>query len=251
MKKIVKILIFMLILVSFATFSNAANPGIAISGKNQAEKGKTYSLKILAMDFIREGTQKAIEGKLEYDTTKLEFVKIETKNNWSVTMSGDKTGLVATKDVGLYGNISSIEEIAEITFKVKENATLGNTQIKAVDILTSADGDEIAGADQPKTIEIVDKIDEPEEEPTIDSNPEPETKPETQPETTSGTKGEVKPETQPETKAGSDATSSKEDTTKSKTEHLKTGSKHIIVLIGITSMIALGTFIGYKRYKNI
>ena len=238
MKKSIKTLILVLIMISFATLSMAANVSVSLkANKEKVEVGDKVTIAVKVNNFTREGEQKAIEAKLEYDTSKLEYESKGKANDWSVTLSSDKTGLVASKE----GEVKESETVVELTFKVKEDATVGTTDIKIKDILTSADGDEEAATDQKATIEIVKKGSLGTEE-----TQEPETKQDTGTKTTQEEKkttSEVKTGEKAEVKSGT-------DTTVSKVEYPKTGALKTILPIFIGLIIAIGTAIGYKRYKK-
>ncbi len=151
MKKVVSI-ITLIILIMISTVSMAADASLNISFDNsKVEAGDEIKTSLTVKDFTRDGDNKAIELKLSYDTTKLEYKSISWKNSWTGTISSDKTGVVASKT----GEVSSSETVAEITFKVKESTAVGNISISASDIVTSADGDELQSANASGSFEVV------------------------------------------------------------------------------------------------
>ena len=157
-KKVLRIMLMMLILLSIATISKAGNVGITVEPERaEVERGTDLKVSIRVTGFTREGTQKAIEGKLVYDKSKLEYKSKSAQNDWSLTMSGDHTGFVATKDE----TVTSSEIIAEITFTVKEGAELGDTEITIEDVLTSSDGDEEGANIVAGGVEIIAKVETP------------------------------------------------------------------------------------------
>ena len=228
MKRIVKILVLMLILASFATVSMAADVSLSLSpSKTKVEVGQEVKVAITVRNFTREGIQKAIELKLGYENTKLEIKKVEGKNGWTVTTSSDKTGIVVSKNE----EVNSSETVAEITFLVKEDATTGSTNITAQNILTSADGDEIEAANTSATIEIIKKEVTPSDDDNQDVDP-------------NADKDKSKGQEENKSKEG---TNDKDST--SKKDYPYTGVEEYIIPIGIVAIFSAGAFIGYRRYK--
>lgn len=154
MKKIVGILTLIVIIISLATISMAAEVSMSLSpDADKVQLGNEVKVRFLAKDFTREGTEKAIEAKIEFDSEKLEYKSVNWNNGWTGNFSTDGTGMVAQKS----SQVTANEVVVEIVYKVKDNATLGSTIIKASDILTSADGDEVEVASCQTSIEIKEK----------------------------------------------------------------------------------------------
>ena len=244
MKRIIKILVLMLILAGFATISLAANVSLNLTpSKTKVEVGQEVKVKISVNEFTREGTQKAIELKLGFENSKIEIKKVEGKNGWTVTTSSDKTGIVASKE----SEVSSNEEVAEITFAVKADAQLGNTQITAQNILTSADGDEEEAVNTSTVIEITKKEAEP-INPGEDGDGEDEGGNQPGKEDSDNGGQNNGKSTKDGDSTGTGNGTAKDDTT-AKKENPYTGVEDVILPIGIVAIFSVGTFIGYRRYK--
>lgn len=154
MKRIISALIVVITILSLTTISMAAELSVALnSEKEKVEQGTEIKISLIVNNFTRTGTQKAIEAKVEYDNTKLEYKGITWTNGWTGSVSADETGIVASKS----SEVKESEVIAEITYFVKTEAEEGKTEIKASQILTSADGDEVEANDTKAEIEIVKK----------------------------------------------------------------------------------------------
>lgn len=244
MKRIVKIIVLMLILAGFATVSMAADVSLNLSpSKTKVEVGQEVKVTVTVSNFTREGTQKAIELKLGCESAKLEIKKVEGKNDWTVTTSSDKTGIVVSKN----GDVNNSEIVAEITFLVKENATIGNTSITAQNILTSADGDEEEVANISTTIEIIEKEEEPIEPGEDEGGNQPGKEDSDKGKQDNGKTTKDGDSKGTEKEAGT-SKETKDDTT-SKKENPYTGVEDVILPIGIVAIFSVGTFIGYRRYK--
>ncbi len=150
MKRIISALIVIMIILSLTTISMAAEVSVSLKPeKEKVEPGAEIKVSLIVNNFTRTGTQKAIEAKVEYDNTKLEYKGISWSNGWTGSLSEDETGVVANKS----SEVKESEVIAEITYLVK--AEEGKAEIKASQILTSADGDEVEASDTKTEIEIV------------------------------------------------------------------------------------------------
>jgi hypothetical protein len=241
MKKILKIVLMMLILLSFATISKAANVNLSLTPEqDKVERGKEVKVLIKISNFGREGNENAIEGKLTYETSKLEFGKIEGKNGWTITISGDKTGFTAIKE----GTISSSETVAEITFKVKEEAAFGKTSLNVEKVVTSCDGDEVNATTTNTEIEVVEKIannnEDKDGENKDDGNKD------------NGNKDNGNNDANPEKKDDANkasANGNNADGSKAKESHPNTGVKNVVVPIITIGFISVGAFIGYRKYR--
>ena len=159
MKKLISVLIMIIMMLSLTTISMAAEVSVSLSPeKENVEQGTEIKVSLIVNNFTREGTQKAIEAKVEYDNTKIEYKSINWMNSWTGNISTDGTGLTANKS----SEVKESEVIAEITYLIKENAEKGKTEIEASQILTSADGDEVEASDAKAEIGIIEAgIDQP------------------------------------------------------------------------------------------
>lgn len=154
MKKIVKIFLILLMLISFATIVNATEASISLNSENkEIEQRSEIKVQLIINDFGRTGSMNALEGKMEYDAEKLNYKKVEYKNGWGGQITADGTGMALNKS----GTIEKNEVIAEITYEVKETAELGKTKISLTNITTSTDGDEVEVNNTETEVEIVKK----------------------------------------------------------------------------------------------
>lgn len=171
MKKILSIIALVLMIISISTITMATDVSVSLRAeKQEVEKGAEIKITIGANGFTREGANKAIEGKIEFDSEKLKYETITWQNGWTGTVSTDGTGLTAMKSV----EVGETENIAIITYKVKQDVEEGNTKIELKEILTSADGDEVAASDVETTIKIIEKqvVPETPDEPQNPDDPE-------------------------------------------------------------------------------
>ena len=154
MKRIISALIVIMIILSLTTISKAAEVSVSLNPeKEKVEAGTEIKVSLIVNNFTRTGTQKAIEAKVEYDNTKLEYKSVSWNNGWTGNISTDRTGMTATKS----SEVKESEVIAEITYLVKAEAEEGKAEIKASQIITSAEGDEVEASDTKTEIEIVKK----------------------------------------------------------------------------------------------
>ena len=154
MKKSIKIFLIILMLISFATIVNAADVTMSLKPeKEKIEQGSEIKVQLIIKDFGRTGNMNALEGKIVYETEKLNYKKIEYKNNWGGQVTEDGTGMTLNKS----GTIEKDEVVAEITYEVKETAELGKTKVALTNINTSTDGDEIEVNNIETEMEIVKK----------------------------------------------------------------------------------------------
>ena len=154
MKKSIKIFLIILMLISFATIVNAADVTMSLKPeKEKIEQGSEIKVQLIIKDFGRTGNMNALEGKIVYETEKLNYKKIEYKNNWGGQVTEDGTGMTLNKS----GTIEKDEVVAEITDEVKETAELGKTKVALTNINTSTDADEIEVNNIETEMEIVKK----------------------------------------------------------------------------------------------
>lgn len=126
MKKTLKI-ILIVILALCIMVPVMATDEIASSlstSQKEVKRGEKVTI-ILQLNNLPTSNTKALEGKISFDSSKLELINNENLNNWITTLSTDGTGMASYKT----GSSSSDEQILKLTFKVKENAELGDTTI--------------------------------------------------------------------------------------------------------------------------
>ena len=218
MKKIISILVILVVLM-ISTVSMAAGTCVGLAFDNaKIEAGKEVKLSITVNDFTESGENNAIEFKLTYDSEKLEYKSTKGVNDWAMQASKDGTGFVGTKS----GTVGKTEKIAEITFKVKDDAEVGKIDVSASDILVAVDiNPEMELSNVTNSLEVIGKQpnpedNKPEETKPEDNKPEDDKQEETKPE-------ETKPEDnkQEETKPENNKPEEKPNTPNNKTEQAK------------------------------
>ncbi|MGN1299500.1 MAG: cohesin domain-containing protein [Candidatus Scatovivens sp.] len=165
MKKTFVIFIILLWCMTITCMASGVSMSLN-TDKSKVQSKENFTIKISVNNFVRPGEQKAVEAKLEYNKNIFEFQNINWCSNWIGSISSDKTGIVASKS----GNVTQTETIAEITFKVKESAQVGNSAIKIKNVLTSSNGDEVTAPENQIYLEVYKQAPE-ESKPEIE-NPE-------------------------------------------------------------------------------
>lgn len=127
MKKTLKIFLCMILALCIMVPVMAANENITSSlsaSKTEVKKGEEITV-TLQLNNIPSSNTKALEGKISFDSSKLELQKNENLNSWITTLSTDGTGMASYKT----GASSANEQTLKLTFKVKEDAKAGETTI--------------------------------------------------------------------------------------------------------------------------
>ena len=136
MKKICKIIIFILILMNiFAVYCLADTTfGIKlISGSEKILKDQSEVVLYLSLqDYTKDGIL-GYEASIEYDNTVFESIVMEGLNGWD-TPDYDET---THKFVSTTKTAKANTNIAKITMKVKKNATEKQTEIKIKNLIIS------------------------------------------------------------------------------------------------------------------
>lgn len=272
MKRFLKIVLLVIILLMFTTISNAAtNATISLIPNEETFKsGDTVKVQIFITNFTREGTQKAVELKLKYDSNILQYKEIEFSDGWNGKISENGTGLVAAKS----SQVTATEVIAEITFIVKQNASEGETSIIANEIISSADGDEVKLSNAITNINVIantktstpvktqDNSEDDSDDDFEDSNKYYSSSSSDDDDLFNyeNTEGYISSSNDDETQYSFDDYNDSNDNynnnieesndiTTSNNDYPKTGSEKIIIPMGISGLISLGAFLGYKKYK--
>ena len=131
-KKTISI-ILTIILLLFTTSVYAANDSFNTSlsvNKSSVEQGENVIVTINISDISIESGEKGIgayTAKLDFDSSVLEYVETNGTDKWEAPFYQDKqiTGTTADGKV-----VDTNQNIGTITFKVKENAPVGETTIK-------------------------------------------------------------------------------------------------------------------------
>lgn len=127
MKKTLRVFLCMILALCIMVPVMAANENITSSlsaSKTEVKTGEEITV-ILQLNNIPSSNTKALEGKISFDSSKLELQKNENLNSWITTLSTDGTGMASYKT----GSSSANEQTLKLTFKVKEDAKTGETTI--------------------------------------------------------------------------------------------------------------------------
>jgi len=118
--------------VQAASFSFIATPN-----QTTVEKGGTVqvSLKIADINAGELGIN-TVESKLSYDKEFFENIKIDSKNNWSITYNEGNGELLA---VLVTTGVTTNQEIGTITLKIKQNPSIPSGKINFTEV-SSNDG---------------------------------------------------------------------------------------------------------------
>lgn len=263
MKKLISTLIIILLLM-VSTVSMAAGPAMGLSFDNaKIEAGKEVKLYITVNDFAQGGNQNAIEFKLTYDSTKLEYKSTKGANEWAIQASLDGTGFVGTKT----GTVNSSEKIAEITFKVKDNTEVGKINVSASDILVAVDiNPEIELSNVSNSLEVIGTQEEetkpennkPEDNKPEDNKPEDNKPEDNKPEDNKPQENKPEDNKQQESKPQDkiEPTKNNNKVSVNPTEKPKTLPKAgendiLLVLGGILLVIGIVSYKKVKKYKEI
>ena len=152
---VISFLIFCLV-CSLLNFSNAAGQTVIdISAQNEIEKGKTL---VVTLPVTGDGDGvNGLQGTLKYDSTVLELVDKSTITGWTITGYNASTGVFLTEVSNVADEstfITDKKDLITFKFKVKENATSGNTQIDVTNIVASG-ASSLQNTSVSKTVNIV------------------------------------------------------------------------------------------------
>lgn len=109
----------------------------------QAKKGDTITVTIGLKDIAIESGEKGIgayTAEIQFDSSVLEYVSTNGTDKWEAPLYQDGFITSNTKDAKV---VNTAQSIATITFKVKENAKLGETSIALRNFSGSAAGPDI------------------------------------------------------------------------------------------------------------
>ena len=109
----------------------------------QAKRGDTITVTIGLKDIAIESAEKGIgayTAEIQFDSSVLEYVSVNGTDKWEAPLYQDGFITSNTKDAKV---VNTTQSIATITFKVKENAKLGETSIALRNFSGSAAGPDI------------------------------------------------------------------------------------------------------------
>ncbi len=156
-KKTISIILIAIILL-FTTTVYAASDSFktALSVNNSSvKKGENVVVTISLNNISIESGEKGIgayTAKLDFDSSVLEYVETKGTENWEAPFYSEKQITGTTND----GNVvNTNQSIGTITFKVKENATLGETTIKLTNFSGSTAETDVSSEDTSIKITVV------------------------------------------------------------------------------------------------
>ena len=157
-KKAISIILTVIMLL-FTTNVYAANDSFktALSVNNSSVKrGENVTITISLNDISIESGEKGIgayTASLEFNSSVFEYVKTEGTDKWEAPVYQEKRIVGNTVDGEV---VNTNQSIGTITFKVKEDATLGETTIKLTNFSGSNAETDISSEDATVKITIVD-----------------------------------------------------------------------------------------------
>lgn len=132
MKKTLKIALIAILALCIMVPVMAANENITSSlsaSQNKVKREEKFTITVQLNNLPTSNT-KALEGKISFDSSKLELVNNENLNGWITTLSTDGTGMASYKT----GSSTANEAVLKLTFKVKDSAELGDTTISVANM---------------------------------------------------------------------------------------------------------------------
>lgn len=158
MKKVLtSMIIFMVIMMIYIAPSHALGFNLGIETNNDVvTRGGTLTVTVSTknFDFGSQGID-ACTGIIEYSTDVFEELTasdIQGNNGWGISYNNGKILCVPSSS----GYITEEGDLFTITFKVKSNATMGNTQIAIKDFIINdaASGERVETADVTKEVSV-------------------------------------------------------------------------------------------------
>ncbi len=156
-KNIICILLIAMLLV-FTTNAYAVSDSFKTTltvNKAQAKRGEEITVTIALSDIAIESGEKGIgayTASIDFDTSVLEYVSTNGTDKW------DKPFYQNMKIAGTTGDgkvVNTAQNIGTITFKVKDNAGLGETTIKLLNFSGSTAESDVKAADTSVKITIL------------------------------------------------------------------------------------------------
>lgn len=153
MKKIISIILIILLVACTAKVYAASDSFYTTLTINnsQAKRGDTITVTIGLKDIAIESGEKGIgayTAEIQFDSSVLEYVSVNGTDKWEAPLYQDGFITSNTKDAKV---VTTTQSIAIITFKVKENAKLGETSIALRNFSGSAAGPDILASNNGAT----------------------------------------------------------------------------------------------------
>lgn len=159
MKKIISIML-MILLVVCTTKVQAANDSFGTTltiNNSQAKRGDTITVTMGLKDIAIESGEKGIgayTAGIQFDSSVLEYVSTDGIGKWEAPLYQDGFITSNTNDAEV---VTTTQNIATITFKVKENAKVGETSISITNFSGSSVGaDILASSNGTTNLTIID-----------------------------------------------------------------------------------------------
>ena len=145
MKKMISIILIILLVACTAKVYAASDSFYTTLTINnsQAKRGDTITVTIGLKDIAIQSGEKGIgayTAEIQFDSSVLEYVSVNGTDKWEAPLYQDGFITSNTKDAKV---VNTTQSIATITFKVKENAKLGETSIALRNFSGSAAGADI------------------------------------------------------------------------------------------------------------
>ena len=153
MKKIISILL-MIVFVMATVNVQAANDNFGTTltiHNSQAKRGDTITVTIGLKDIAIESGEKGIgayTAGIQFDSSVLEYVSTDGTDKWEAPFYQDGFITSNTKDAEV---VTTTQSIGTITFKVRENAKLGETSISVTNFSGSTAGTDVLASNNGAT----------------------------------------------------------------------------------------------------
>ena len=155
-KKIIGIIL--ILILAFMTNVYAANDSFKTNltvDNSKVKKGQNVTVTISLSDIAIESGEKGIAAytaKIDFDSSVLEYVSTKGTDKWEEPFYQDTLITGETKDAEV---IKTSQSIGTITFKVKEDAKLGDTTIKLTNFSGSTASSDVAANDSSVKVTII------------------------------------------------------------------------------------------------
>lgn len=159
MKKVISILLMILLVLcttKVQAASDSFNTTLTINN-SQVKRGDTVTVTLGLKDIAIESGEKGIgayTAEIKFDSSVLEYVSADGVGKWEAPLYQDGYITSNTNDAEV---VTTTQNIATITFKVKENASLGETSVSVANFSGSAlQADILASGNGSAKLTIVD-----------------------------------------------------------------------------------------------
>lgn len=239
-KKIFTIALLILLLIIMTSVVTAASFTVGVqSNKIEAKPGDevVVTLSISNIDKGNKDGMNAISGTIGFDSNVLTYVSYTVAGGWSMQAYNESTGTFAiTKN----DYTTESQTIMTVTFKVKDNASVANTEIKLTNVQ--------AGFGQAADITNAETVTAADTGATLSIN----TATQTQPSNNIPSGNTIPSNTTTPTNQAPLVTSNVVNANQSDKTIPQTGiSDFVLPIIAGLGIIAVISYIRYRKYKNI